>query len=104
VGGNVEVASGLLEAGAQPDVQVVSCWSKRSALYTAVMFGHEDVARRLVTAGADVNFKEPGRKRTVLAEATRAGYEQLVGDMLLSGANPNCTDRYEPPLHIAAFD
>ncbi|CAM9788969.1 unnamed protein product, partial [Ectocarpus sp. 4 AP-2014] len=103
VGGNVEVVSGLLEAGAQPDVQVVSCWSKRSALYTATMLGHEDVARRLVIAGADVNFEDSVHKRTVLAEATQAGHEQLVADMLLSGANPSCRDsRGFCPLHIAA--
>ncbi|CAB1105080.1 unnamed protein product [Ectocarpus sp. CCAP 1310/34] len=81
VGGNVDVVSGFLEAGAEPDVQVVSWSSKTSALCTPVRFGHEDVARRLVTAGADVNFVDPMRKSPAFAQATRAGYEQLVGDI-----------------------
>ncbi|CAN0293800.1 unnamed protein product, partial [Ectocarpus fasciculatus] len=79
--------------------------SKRSALYKAILLGHEDVARRLVVAGADVNFEDPVRKRPVLCGATRVGYEQLVTDMLLSGANPSCRDNSDyggSPLHIAA--
>ena len=49
-----EVVSGLLLAGARSDAKlvVVLQTSKRSALYTAGMLGHEDVARKLVLAGA----------------------------------------------------
>ena len=54
-GGNAEVVSALVAAGAQPDVNVVSAPSGLSALYVATDLGHEDAARRLVTAGADVN-------------------------------------------------
>ncbi|CAN0239114.1 unnamed protein product, partial [Ectocarpus fasciculatus] len=59
----------------------------------------------LVVAGADVNFEDPVRKRPVLYEATLLGYEQLVTDMLLSGASPSCRDNSifgASPLHIAA--
>ncbi|CAN0292760.1 unnamed protein product, partial [Ectocarpus fasciculatus] len=53
----------------------------------------------------DVNFEDPVHKRPVLCQATWVGYEQLVTDMLLSGANPSCRDNSEyggSPLHIAA--
>lgn len=61
---------------AQPDVNVVSCSSKRSALYTATIHGHEAVARRLVLAGADVGFQDPldNNESTLLHEAIRGGH------------------------------
>lgn len=43
----IHIVSGLLRVGAQPDVNVVSCSAKWSALYTAIVLGHEAVARRL---------------------------------------------------------
>ena len=47
-GGSLEVVSGLVAAGAGPDVNVVLPCG-RSALYLATGLGHEDATRRLKT-------------------------------------------------------
>ncbi|CAN0435619.1 unnamed protein product, partial [Pylaiella littoralis] len=88
-GGSVDVMSALLKAGAQPDVNVVSVSSGRSALTTATMLGHEAIAKCLVIAGADVNFKHPVSKRSVLQEAVEGGHEQLVTYLVIGGADLN---------------
>eukprot|EP00752_Nemacystus_decipiens_P008060 g7204.t1 len=103
VGGNEDVVTGLLQAGAMPDVNVVSCSSRRSALYKAIMLGHETVARRLVFAGADVHFHSPIEGSTVLGAAIRGGLGQLAKDLLLAGASSGEIDeRGSTLLHIAA--
>lgn len=111
LGGNAEVVSGLTAAGAQPDVNVVSASSGLSALYLATSLGHENAARRLVMAGADVNFRDPDGSCDVLDEAVARGCEELVDDLLVAGANPSGaspTNTSSPgsgrhtPLHVAA--
>lgn len=99
--------SALLLAGAQPDVNVLSSSSESSALYTATVCGHEAVARRLVVAGADVNFQYTLDDETTLSflhEATHRGQEQLVTDLLIGGANPNWRDGEDGacPPHVAS--
>lgn len=60
----------LLKAGAQPDVNVLPAAPPHvSALFMATQHGHETVARRLVMAGVNANFKHPKKERTVLHEA-----------------------------------
>lgn len=51
-----------------------------------------------------MNFRDPVRQRSVVHEAARGGHEQLVTDLLIAGANPNCRDgEYGvSPLHDAA--
>ena len=83
-GGNVEVVSGLLAAGAGPDVNMVSASSGRSALSLATSLGHEDAARRLVSAGADVHFCNPRDLGDVLTLATRRGCQEFVTGMLMA--------------------
>eukprot|EP00752_Nemacystus_decipiens_P014367 g12779.t1 len=103
VGGSAGVVTALLGAGAQPDVNVVSLSPKRSALYVAMVCGHEEVARRLIQAGADVSFEDPVDQCSVLHEAACWGNEQLVNDLLVGGADPTCfADKYGTPLHQAA--
>ena len=103
VGGNPDVLTALLGAGARPDVNVVSLSPKRSALYVAMVCGHEEVARRLVQAGADVRFEDPVDQCSILHEAACWGNEQLVNDLLIGGADPTCfADEYGTPLHQAA--
>ncbi|CAB1103642.1 unnamed protein product [Ectocarpus sp. CCAP 1310/34] len=91
--GNLNRVNSLLEAGAdgiagwkgaQWDVNVLSVSSKRSALYTATVCGHEDAARRLITAGADVNFDDPVHCSHVLYEAILGGHTQLGLDRVVS--------------------
>ena len=102
LGGNADVVSALIKAGAQPDVNKLSfALNRRSALYTATVCGHEDAGSRLILAGADVLFWDPVDQRNVISEAARGGHRQLVNDMLIAGANANeyC---YESPLQLAA--
>eukprot|EP00752_Nemacystus_decipiens_P014375 g12786.t1 len=103
VGGNPDVVMALLGAGAQPDVNVVSLSPKRSALYVATICGHEEVARRLIQAGADVRFEDPVDQCSILHEAACDGRGQLVNDLLIAGADPNAFAKvYGMPLHQAA--
>lgn len=62
LGGNEDVVTALLQAGCVPDVPVVSVSSRRSALHLPVVCGHEAAARRLILAGADVDYRDPADK------------------------------------------
>lgn len=104
IGGNPEVVSAFIRAGAEPDVNVVSVSSRRSALYATTYCGHEAAARRLILAGADVNFQDPVDKHSVLSLAVRGGHTQVVNDLLISGADPSSSDEYGvAPVHEASF-
>ena len=104
VGGNPDVLTTLLGAGAQPDVNVASLSPKRSALHVATVCGHEEVARDLLLAGADVRLEDLVDRCSVLHEAADGGHEQLVKDLLIGGADPNSVDGRSgwTPLHQAA--
>ena len=102
VGGNEEVVSALVAAGAGPDVNVVSASSGKSALYLATSLGHEDAARRLVMAGARVSFYDANDKCYVIHQAARYRCEELVNDLLDAGADPNINVGFGTPLHFAA--
>lgn len=102
-GGNAAIVSGLLRRGALPDLNVVSDCSGRSALYLATCLGHEEAARSLVVAGADVNFRDPADQCDVLFKAVQGGLEELVGVLVAAGASPNTRgEGGGTPLHIAA--
>lgn len=104
VGGSADVVSALVLAGAQPDLNVVSASSERSALYAATKGGHEAAAKRLVLAGANVHFWDPVDFGNVLAEAVRGGHEQLVNSLLEAGASLDSCDCVRlTPLHHAAM-
>ena len=103
LGGNADIVSGLLRAGSQPDVNVASASSGRSALYTATCGHHEAVAIQLVVAGAYINFIDPIDKRSVLHEAVRGRHSELVRHLVIGGAYVNIRDEYGvTPLHVAA--
>eukprot|EP00903_Cladosiphon_okamuranus_P012043 g11308.t1 len=103
VGGNGEVVSALVRAGAGADMNVVSVSSGRSALYTATFLGHGACARQLILAGAETDFRDPVENCAVLAKAVQDRNNRLVHDLLIAGANPNIPS--EPcaatPLHVA---
>ncbi|CBN73782.1 ankyrin repeat protein [Ectocarpus siliculosus] len=101
LGGSEPVVSALLRAGAQPDVNVVSVSSKRSSLYTATVCGHKDAARRLITAGADVNFEDPTGSIlgclgnggvTPQIYACGSGHLSVVNTLLTAGADVTIRD------------
>lgn len=103
LGGNADVVSAFVRAGAGAGINTLSISSGRSALYTATYCGHETAARRLILAGADVNFYDPLDKCNVLAKAVESGHAQLVNDLLIRGARTNTQDEYGvTPLHVAA--
>lgn len=97
------MVSALVAAGAQPDVNVVSASSERSALYAATKGGHEAAARQLIVAGADVTFWYPVDGGNVLDTAIGGGHERLVNDLLDAGASLDwCNAARLSPLRVAA--
>ncbi|CAM9517433.1 unnamed protein product [Ectocarpus fasciculatus] len=104
LGGSADVITALLRAGARPDVKVVSMSPKRSALYVATVCGHVEAARRLIVAGADIEFEDPQVQCGVLHQAAYDGHERLVDDLLIGRADPNrpCKAFGATPLHEAA--
>ena len=103
VGGNGEVVSALVRAGAGADVNVVSISSGRSALYTATFLGHEACARQLIFAGAETDFQDPAEKCDVLTKAVQDRNGRLVHDLLIAGAYPSTPSQpfAVTPLHLA---
>lgn len=95
-GGSVEVVSAVPEAGTQPDVDM--------ALHIASSMGHETAGKRLIVAGANVNFEHPVYHGTPLHRAANSGHEQLANDLLQAGArtSPQPDEYRRAPLHIAA--
>ncbi|CBN73837.1 ankyrin repeat protein [Ectocarpus siliculosus] len=93
LGGSEPVVSALLRAGAQPDVNTVSISSKRSALYTATVCGHEHAARgldRIVSAlllrGAYTDAQDTSGA-TPLIYACGSGHLSVVNTLLAAGAD-----------------
>jgi len=90
------------------DVNVLGTSSKRSALYTAVVGGHEGAARKIILAGADVNYVDPVDGFPSLIPAVCCcGSALLVTDLLIAGAIPGSyhdqeSDEDFSPLRIAA--
>lgn len=105
LGGNAKVVSVLLAPNrARWDLNVVSVSSGRSALYLAVVCGHEAAARELIFAGHDVNRRDPIDQCCPLYKAVSDGHEQLVRDLLEARACPNarhCGQEGYAPLHVA---
>lgn len=87
IGGKEGVLDSLMKAGAQPDVNVLAPHPiSTTPLFFAAVAGHEIVARRLITHGADINVKYP-LCGTVLELAIKGGHEQLAEDLILHGAD-----------------
>ena len=87
LGGNVDVVSTVLKKGSRSEVNVLATSPGRSALYTAVKGGHEAAARKLILAGADVNYEDPDDECPPLVAAVRGGCGTVVTDLLLAGAS-----------------
>ncbi|CAN0226756.1 unnamed protein product, partial [Ectocarpus sp. 8 AP-2014] len=91
LGGSEPVVSALLRAGARLDVNTVSISSKRLALYTATVCGHEDAARRLdrvypLLRGAYTDAQD-NSGATPLIFACRSGHLFVVNTLLAAGAD-----------------
>lgn len=75
-----------------------------TGLGLAVFFGHEEIARRLVAAGADVNRPSRNAIRvSPLHSAVESGRVALLDLLLENGASPDAVEFLEAtPLHSAA--
>lgn len=94
----VEKDPGLTDDASSPD--------GFSPLGLAAHFGHSDVVRYLLEAGADVNFAAAETGFTALTGAVAGGHGEIVRLLIDAGANVN--HRYEElefsPLLSAAAD
>lgn len=104
--GNRQIIDDLVERGAQVDFftnlvlgQVDDVGAERAnsrgvhdlpALYFAAIGGHVEVAKRLLTAGADVNAAAPAA--APIHGAVVGGSVEMVRLLLDSGANPSLVD------------
>ncbi|CAM9443039.1 unnamed protein product, partial [Ectocarpus sp. 12 AP-2014] len=101
-GGNGNVVSAFLNAGAKPDLGIHSGKKKRALLHRAALHGHEAATRVLMMAETNVNLLD-GDRRGALALAIRGGHDNVVCSLLLGGASPNGKDKKgDSPLHVAA--
>ena len=100
--GNRDRALALLSK----DAKLVNAYSADgfSPLGLAVFFGHEEIARQLVVAGADVNSPSRNAIRVApLHSAVESGSLALVSLLLEHGARPDAVEFLEAtPLHSAA--
>jgi ankyrin repeat protein len=100
--GNRERASALLER----DPKLAEGYSADgfTPLGLAVFFGHEEIARQLVAAGADVNRPSRNAIRVApLHSAVESGSLALLNLLLENGARPDAVEFLEAtPLHSAA--
>jgi uncharacterized protein len=100
--GNRERASALLAR----DGKLVDAYSSDgfTGLGLAVFFGHEEIARQLVAAGADVNRPSKNAIRvSPLHSAVESGSLPLLNLLLEHGAQPDAVEFLEAtPLHSAA--
>lgn len=60
----------------------------RTALLSAVMYNHQDVAAFLVEAGADVNLADSNNATPLFHAAGKCDVVELVRELLDSGADP----------------
>lgn len=103
--GNEDLVTRLLDAGGdvnRPD------HLGRSTLYTSIVHGNSSnkettaVTRTLISAGADVNHRDPAERCYPLHAAVRRGCDRVVADLLAAGAAPNNTDGEGlSPLYLA---
>lgn len=66
--------------------------NKATPLTNAILFGHEDVAKMLIDAGADINIAN-GMEQTPLMLACYRAYEQLVQKLIAAACQLNEWDK-----------
>ena len=89
LGGNEDVMSAVLQNSSRSAANVLDTSSKRSALYTAVVGGHEAAARKLILAGADANYVDPNDGYPPIVAAVCSGSGVMVTHLLMAGASPS---------------
>ena len=84
--GTIEIAECLLKAGA--DVNILR-GINGTALRAAVLGGHEDLVRRLIAHGADVNLRNEDKDDSVLHLALKSRNPKILKALLVAGADMN---------------
>ncbi|MEO7223485.1 MAG: ankyrin repeat domain-containing protein, partial [Devosia sp.] len=97
--GDIAAVTSALDGGAAVD----EIDGGVTALYVACEKGNVELARLLISRGADVNLMVK-LQRTPLYGAIKGGYADIVKLLLDSGADPNQIAKLQTPLHIAAQD
>eukprot|EP00903_Cladosiphon_okamuranus_P011499 g10830.t1 len=102
-GGNEQVVSALVRAGAKEDMHTKAQSKGRTPLHLAAVGGHVAAAKVLVMAGADENVLDADREDT-LHLAIIEGHAGVAEDLRLRGADPNVEgSNGDFPIHVAAF-
>ena len=99
--GDLEAVRALLEEGADANE---AQGDGMTALHWAARHGHAEMARLLITAGANVNAGTRIGRYTALHLASRAGSAPVVEALLAAGADVHAatTNSGATPLHLAA--
>ena len=91
------IAHTLLQRGADPNKHD----GDDVPLIDASTYGADDIVRELISHGADVNVEcEPTLENTPLTGAIIADHQNIVGLLLINGADPNSV--YPSPILVAA--
>jgi ankyrin repeat protein len=85
------------------DLELRDTQFKRTALAEAAFLGQEDIVRRLVAKGSNLDAIDNDR-RTPLLLSLYNQHESIALLLLQSGASPSASDKYlNAPLHYAAI-
>ena len=101
-----ELIRGLIDNGGFKDKlnEYLPHW-EQTPLYTALQYGHLNIAKLLLEKGADINAKNRYEKESSLHLATREKKEDLLEFLLSHKADPNINDRNgKTALHFAAMN
>ncbi|CAM9484185.1 unnamed protein product [Ectocarpus sp. 13 AM-2016] len=92
----------LLQEGCGPDVNALAASTDKSAVYQSIVRKQEAAARRLVmyVRSRCQNFGDCADDADPLIAAVRAGYDDIVRDLLIAGADPY-VHHCGTPLHAA---
>jgi ankyrin repeat protein len=97
--GYEEAVAVLLEYGASSEV--ITTYRRTTPLLAAIRGGHMGIAKRLLNAGAGVNFPDRGGA-TPLHEASETGSIQAISLLLQHGANLNARNGFgQAPAEVA---
>ena len=97
-GGHEQVASFLLERGADPSAQDKD---GSTPLHLVSLWGHGEVAHMLIERGADPSAQDEDEK-TPLHLASREGHVEVAHMLIERGADPSAQDDDgKTPLHLA---
>jgi ankyrin repeat protein len=96
--GNLKSVQFLLELGVDPNTS----WYETTALMYASQRGHYEIARELLTYGAELDTKDPSGL-TALHFAASSFNDSIAELLVLNGANPHPINIYGvSPLHYAS--